>query len=499
VVTEIRAATGEDDLALEIFGDVFPATPEPARADDKLAPEPEPEPEPAAAAVPEPEARAAPEPEPVARRLDPAAYRDRLGTDSTRHRSRFGVRVLGEGLQGPTEEAPTGAADIDHSTLGTDAQGASLDDLQDPAVTHGLASPDEGWFEPFEVAGGLDETMFEPPVRPQYAPPQGTTGYAAPLPEERSAARPALVGTDLHGNPYTTGDQPNPALAARAGTLILARSGDLLPAVLLYGFNSDDVRGLPIYGVIQDHLPSGRRGPLHGARIQGQVAYSSNNAAVIFDTLLLANGREFPIDAIAVSLVDGQTGVAAEVDRHRLARYGSLFLSGIIQGVGEVGLARLREDDDDQPIIVINEGDGSVVVERDRNEIDEGELLAGALAPVGRNLSAATAQGFDRPPTISAPAGYPFAVVFTSTLISDPAEARTAFNPRTGQIEVVTVVTEQEPPAAPVGAAGPANAPVADPVTDAAPALTIPGTGEAFTPAGEGPPDAVWQSLTTGQ
>ena len=489
VVTEVRGANPDDPLSRKVF-DPLPATAEPAQPDPEKVAAVIPEPEPKAQPEPEPEPKAepAPEPEPMPvatpRVIDPALYRDRFQTDSTRPTSRFGVRTLEEGIIGPL-------------------------DFQSGALDGGMLRPsaeaDANWFEPYQVAGGFEDTVFEPIVRPQYQPPlggdlpRGITGYSAPLPEERSAARPALVGTDGYGNTYATNDQPNPYLAAQSGPIILARSGDLLSAVLLYGFNSDDVRGLPIYGVIQDYLPNGQRGPLHGARIQGQVAYSNNNAAIIFDTLVLANGREFPMNAIAVSLESGQTGLAQNVDRHLLARYGSLFLSGIIEGVGAVGLARLSDDNDDQPIVIINEGDGSVVVERDDDELNGGEIVAGALAPVGRNLSTAAGRGFDRPPTITAPAGYPFAVVFTSTLISDPAEAVTAFNPRTGRVEVVTVVEEQEAPTAAVGATGLDQPAVGAPLDAAGSAqpFSLPETGETFTPADQGPPDAVLQSLTT--
>jgi hypothetical protein len=493
VVTEVRGANPEDELARKVF-DFLPATVEPAQAEpepEKVAAiiaEPEPEPE----AEPEPE----PDPEPVAapRVIDPSLYRDRFQTDSTRPTSRFGVRTFEEGITGPL--------DFQSGVLG---EGTLRPTLGEEAFSSARAEADANWFEPYQVAGGFEDTIFEPILRPQYQLPlgadlpRGTTGYSAPLPEQRSAARPALVGTDGYGSPYATSDQPNPYLAAQSGPIILARSGDLLPAVLLYGFNSDDVRGLPIYGVIQDYLPNGQHGPLHGARVQGQVAYSNNNAAIIFDILVLANGREFPMDAIAISLESGQTGVARSVDRHVLARYGSLFLSGIIEGVGEVGLARLRDDDDDQPIVIINEGDGGVVVERDDDALNEGEIVAGALAPVGRNLSAAAGRGFDRPPTISAPAGYPFAIVFTSTLISDPAEAVTAFNPRTGRVEVVTVVEEQQAPPAAIGASSLDQGTPAAALDATGPVqpFSLPETGETFTPADQGPPDAVLQSLTT--
>lgn len=472
VVTEVVAANANDELSLELFGDVFPSTPEPQRelpaaevfetmiesTDDKFdalvdgLPEPEEE---VVEVAEEPEAPPA---------LNPSQFRDRYRVDTSRPGNSFGVRNFEGGYDGAMESS----------------DGAFLS----PEIIRGLIGddylriagmePEEGWFEPYQVADGYgnQQGLTDPIVRPRYDFQTGNvvTGYGAPLPEERSAARPMMSGTDAFGQPFTTSDRPNPVLEARNGPIVLARSGDIIMARLLYGFNSDDVRGLPIYGVISDFLPNGTTGPLNGARIQGQVAYSNHNAAIIFDSIVLENGREFDISAIAVSAENGRTGVADRVNRHVLARYGSLFLAGIIQGVGEVAQIRLS-DDSGGDTIIINEGGGTVNVEDD--EPSEGEILAGALAPVGRQLTSAAARGFNRPPTISAPAGMPFALVFTSTIVSDPATARTAYNPRTGQVEVVGDVSPQQGPAVQVGATdGPQSL------------LSIPETGDDFRPVG---------------
>lgn len=469
VVTEVREASADDPLSRRVFGDELPTAPEPVRAPPSppsrparptLAVAAEPV-EPTSAALEQSEPEAEPEQvavEPAPRKINPALYRDRLSTDATRSTATFGVRSLEQGIIGPME---FDSGSLGEALIESYERARRLRELRadGPAVEH--ASGQEGWFEAFEVAGGLAPEVEAPPgvyVRPQYdvpqlilPPSQPVTGYGGPLPEERSAARPALVGVDPYGNTYTTSDQPNPYLAPQSGPLVLARSGDLLVATLLYGFNSDDVRGLPIYAVVQDYLPNGTRGPLDGARIQGQVAFSTNNAAILFDSAVLADGRELPINAIAVSLETGQTGMAANVDRHLLPRYGSLFLSGIIQGFGEVGLARLADDGGDQPVVVVNEGDGGVSVGRNDDEPSTGDILAGSLAPVGENLSSAAAQGFNRAPTISAPAGLPFAIVFTATLVSEPGQTRTAFNPRTGQVEVIGTIEPSPAPSSEVG------------------------------------------------
>src|SRR5690606_10598362 len=163
-------------------------------------------------------------------------------------------------------------------------------------------------------------------------------------------------------------------------------------------------------------------------------AYSAHNAAIIFNSLVLPSGREFDISAMAVGR-DARTGVAQDVNYHTLQRYGSLFLSGIISGIGEVAQWRLREYGQGDTIIIGGEGD--INVGGRRGSPSEGELLAGALAPVGRNLSTAAQQGFNRPPTISAPEGMGFALVFTDTIVLDPTNEQRAYNPRTGRMEIV--------------------------------------------------------------
>lgn len=469
VVTEIRAGSMDDPMAVEIFGDIF--TPEPIVEPEPEVVEAEPEPE---VVEPEPEPEVVEVEEPARPAFDPSQFRDRFRVQRERPAANYGVRNFDPVTMGPRESG---------MLLDPEAMRQLLGDAAYIQMA-GYRDEESEWFEPFQVADGYgnQQGLTDPIVRPTYDFGRVQQGYGAPLPSERSAARPAMTNVDIYGNFYTTSNAPNPYLAAQNGPVVLARRGDILTARLLYGFNSDDVRGLPIYAVISDYLPNGSVGPLEGARIQGQVAYSQRNAAIIFETLVMPNGREFDITAIAVSLdSDGRPGVAADVNYHTLSRYGSLFLSGIIQGIGEVAQIRLGDNSNDQPVIIINEGDGTVNVDgRNRDEPTDGEILAGALAPVGRQLSSAAAQGFSRPPTITAPAGMPFGLVFTSTTVSEPGQARTAFNPRTGQLEVVSDPEVDEQPTTAIGGTG---------------NVTMPQSGETFVPASQGSPEALFQSL----
>lgn len=257
--------------------------------------------------------------------------------------------------------------------------------------------------------GLTDPKVFPPPVVVQQSQPVGVTNYSRTLPEEASPARPVHVVSEP-GASYAVNGLPG-VLSAQAPNATVVPFGELKPASLLYGFNSDNPVGLPIFAQMWDILPNGRPGPLHQAVLRGGVEYSDFNASIVFSTARLQDGREIAIEAIAVSGDSGNTGVAGKVDRHNFERYGSLFLAGLIQGVGEVGLTRLANDGESTTVIV---GGGNNVT--NDNEPSNGEILAGALRPVGENLSRAAEQGFDRPPTISGESGMPFAVVFTQSI-----------------------------------------------------------------------------------
>ncbi|MBZ4138381.1 hypothetical protein JYG56_23295, partial [Escherichia fergusonii] len=89
--------------------------------------------------------------------------------------------------------------------------------------------------------------------------------------------------------------------------------------------------------VIYDPARGTRNGPLTGMRLVGQISYSDNQAAISFTQIVTNTGAQFPVTAIAVSESQARTGIAADVDKHTLQRYSGLFLSSIIQGVGQVG------------------------------------------------------------------------------------------------------------------------------------------------------------------
>lgn len=194
---------------------------------------------------------------------------------------------------------------------------------------------------------------------------------------------------------------------------LVARTGDVIYGVLDRGFNSDDPQA-PLIVTLHDFLTDGSQGPLTGARVVGTLNYSQEQAAVQFSRLVMVDGREIPISAIAVSEQDARTGIAADVDRHILMRYGSLFASSLIQGVGMAGqqLTALSSNS-----YVVDPYTGLIASSPSSDWKRIGaQAAAASLLPVGQALASAAARNFNTPPTISSPIGMGVGVVFLQPL-----------------------------------------------------------------------------------
>lgn len=194
-----------------------------------------------------------------------------------------------------------------------------------------------------------------------------------------------------------------------AGPAVLAaRSGDVAYATLDRGFNSVDPQA-PIFATIFDYREGQAVGPLHGARVLGQITYNREQAAVTFSSLIMPSGYQVPIKGIGITETDGRTGVAQNVDYHYLERYSGLLVAGLIQGAGQVGQQLVQNN---QGYVVTSAG--TYV----SNSTPTTLLQAGlaALQPVGNALSNAAAQQFNKPNTISSPPAMGLGIVFIEPL-----------------------------------------------------------------------------------
>ena len=221
------------------------------------------------------------------------------------------------------------------------------------------------------------------------------------------------IGIDNNARIYDTSRN---AQAFDSGAIILP--GDQRYATLMYGFNSDDATQLPVFAQLHDYGPASSAF-LNGARVQGTLRLSTESAVMEFDKLILRDGRIVPISAMGISQDQLRVGVFKNVNRHTLSRYSSLLVSGLIKGIGDVGtqIIENKYSDNDGTTIII--GDGASTEEPDDgtfSDADRAAIAMGAVKPIGDELSAAAGEGFRRKPTVTAPAGFGFSIVFLDGL-----------------------------------------------------------------------------------
>lgn len=277
------------------------------------------------------------------------------------------------------------------------------------------------------------QTVYrDAPIQPTADPEQVTA-----INEQIKALLKPTPGGFLVRN-FTKGERPKPPepRAASAGPPVptgpfgpgirhatVARAGDVAYAVLDRGFNSDDP-GAPIFATIVDLDERQQPGPLNGIRLMGQIVYTQTQASIRFQTMILQDGRQGPMQAVAITVDQARTGVAENVDNHVLERYGGLVIAGLIQGVGQVGqqLTQLNT----QTVV----GNGFAV--QSGRDIDYLTAGLGAALPVGQALTAAASRSFARPPTLSSTVNFPIGIVFLQPVVVPLDAARVTVGAGTG-------------------------------------------------------------------
>lgn len=230
-------------------------------------------------------------------------------------------------------------------------------------------------------------------------------------PEPAQPKQAANAGAATAGTGAVANVGPN-AMAGQQAAQMIAKPGDIFYGSLWIGFNSDDPRGAPVYATIYDNRADGTRGPLHGARLEGQVAYSDNNAALQFTRIILADGKIIPASALAVDERNARLGIAQNVDFHTFQRYSSLLVSSLIEGIGTAANTMLTNN---RTVTFLP--DTNTIVSQSNNNDEWTKAGLAALQPLGSALSSASRQGFNRRPTISANRGHRVGIVFTSEVL----------------------------------------------------------------------------------
>ena len=107
------------------------------------------------------------------------------------------------------------------------------------------------------------------------------------------------------------------------------KAGDIIYAVMDTSINTDEPG--PVLATIT-------QGKLKGAKLIGSLRIPPNAEAVIltFNTLSVLNAPStMSINAVAIDPDTARAALASDVDHHYLARYGSLFASAFLDGLGK--------------------------------------------------------------------------------------------------------------------------------------------------------------------
>lgn len=197
------------------------------------------------------------------------------------------------------------------------------------------------------------------------------------------------------GGPITSG--PN-------GDVI--KAGTVMFGVLDTGINSDEQS--PILATIV-------QGQLKGGKLLGQFNRVNKKVVITFNVLSLPQyPNSLTINAVAIDPDTARTAVASSVDNHYMLRYGTLFASSFLAGLGEAVLQ--------SGATTVNAPFGESTTQNPSTSAAEKGLIA--LGNVGNQYSRVLGQNFQRPPTVKVNSGAGIGVLLMSDL-SLPAATST--------------------------------------------------------------------------
>lgn len=190
----------------------------------------------------------------------------------------------------------------------------------------------------------------------------------------------------------------------RGNPKIIVKTGDILFAVIDTSVNSDEP------GPILATIVSGK---LKGARLIGsfQLPPNADKMVITFNTLSVRGApRSIPINAYAIDPNTARTALSSRTNHHFLIRYGSLFASSFLEGIGNA-----FQSADTTVTVAGAGGNGSVTVQ---NGIGRSTLQNAVIAlnAVGKAWGQAAQQVFATPTTVEVYSGVGIGVLFTQDL-----------------------------------------------------------------------------------
>ena len=179
---------------------------------------------------------------------------------------------------------------------------------------------------------------------------------------------------------------------------VLIKTGNILYATLTSIANTDE--GEELTAEI-------RGGEWDKSVLIGKIVKTQSNINFIFTTLAPQDKIRpvLKINAMGLKQSDGSRGMAEDIDRHILERYGSLFAASVASGYGQAY----------QNIGTTTSS--STTTTQTKTEPSSKEILANAVGEVGENIASVVKKNFDRPTTYSTPNNTGFALFFLSDVV----------------------------------------------------------------------------------
>ena len=198
----------------------------------------------------------------------------------------------------------------------------------------------------------------------------------------------------------------------------LYKAGDIIFGVMETSVDSDEP------GPVLAKVVSG---PLAGSKLIGSFKRVEDQVFIEFSLLSAPDvNTSVPVKAVAIDPETARTALATNVDYHRLLRYGTLFASAFLQGVGEAVLAGI------QPDFTV---DGTSISVTNIQTTTKDQVLVG-LGEVGTKLGEKLDPIFDKPPTVTVESGTAVGLLFLQDFSLQPGTT-TATTMPANRIQVI--------------------------------------------------------------
>jgi type IV secretion system protein VirB10 len=234
------------------------------------------------------------------------------------------------------------------------------------------------------------------PVAPLPALAQGGADQAAPTPGSAAKARRAF----LAGNGNRTAESSERIREASSPRILQA--GSIIPAALITAVHSD-LPGQVTAQVTQNVYDSPTGALLlipQGSRLVGEydseVASGQSRVLLVWDRLILADGRSIHLDRQPGADAAGKAGLSGHTNYH----WGQMLRAALVSTLLGVG-TELGSDSDDRLARALRDGSQDTINQAGRQLVERQMAI---------------------PPTITVPSGAPLRVIVTRDLILDPLE-----------------------------------------------------------------------------